>query len=479
MPLYPSFPDIQTVVVTGSVVTTAVQSGSYTVVISGTQVVTGTVALTNPVIVSNFPAIQTITGSVSLSQPATVSVSNFPGIQTVTGTVTSVITGTVQTAVTNFPAVQTITGTVAISPQPLQITTTGSLPVTVISIPNITGSVNVTNSSFNITGSVLAIPTGTQTIAGTVTSVITGTVQTSVTNFPVVQAITGTVAITPQPISVQGTVTSVITGTVQTSVQSLPNITGSVNVTNSSFNITGSVGVNNTVYVTGTLGVDNVVRVTTTGSIPIDVRGWFGSVFPSVGTKAASGSIPVTLPSDQTITVQDVGAAGSNPSYYAIFDRIVPGLNKVMAALYNTSSSKKIVIYRIFRYNWQVVAVTGVTLEQYLARMSSVTTGTLAPIVYPHDTNDAVNPGTLAYISASFTENNLLRRFFASNEEINLLGSGLYNVLGLDYGAPIFERHQGARGLVLRQNQGVFIRNVTNSNVGSVSYIFEFTIEDA
>jgi len=248
MPLYPSFPDIQTVVVTGSVVTTAVQSGSYTVVISGTQVVTGTVALTAPVIVSNFPVTQTITGSVSLSQPAAVSVSNFPGTQIVAGTVTSVITGTVQTAVTNQ----------------VTVTTTGSLPVTFSGVTTITGTV-------------LALPTGVQTIAGTVNAAITGTVNVS------------TVGTT----TVAGTVTSVITGTVNTNVTNFP----------ATQTITGSVGITNfpaTQIIQGAVSIGNVVAVTSTGSLPVTVMSNFQT---SVTSSLSALNQTVTIVSNNSLVV--------------------------------------------------------------------------------------------------------------------------------------------------------------------------------
>lgn len=93
------------------------------------------------------------------------------------------------------------------------IMVTGSLGLVGSSI--VTGSIAVSNfpSVQVVTGTVLALPTGTQTVVGTVTAVITGTLQTTVTNFPATQTVTGSVGITNFP-AVQ-----VITGTVALAAQ--------------------------------------------------------------------------------------------------------------------------------------------------------------------------------------------------------------------------------------------------------------------
>jgi len=147
------------------------------------------------------------------------------------------------------------------------IMVTGSLGLVGSSI--VTGSIAVSNfpSVQVVTGSVLTIPTGTQTVAGTVTSVITGTLQTSVTNFPAVQTVTGSVSITGQPVTVNGTVNSVISGTLTVtttgslpvSILNIPTVTGSVGITN--FPIVQTI--------TGTVALTaQPIIITTTGSLP-------------------------------------------------------------------------------------------------------------------------------------------------------------------------------------------------------------------
>jgi hypothetical protein len=318
----------------------------YLSTISGSLLVTGSFT-SSPV------GVQTVTGSVALSQPATVqgtvtsvitgtiqtAVTNFPSTQTITGSVsitgqpvsvqgsvTSIITGTVNTNVTNqvtvtttgsipvsFSGIQTVTGTVAITGQPVTVqgtvtsVITGTVQTAVQSLPNITGSVNVTNSVFPVTGTVLAFPTGIQTVAGTVTSVITGTVQTSivgtptvtaiitgtlqtaVTNFPAVQTVTGSVGISG-PVTVQGSITSVITGTVNT------NVTNQVTVTT-----TGSipVSISGIQNVTGTVAITGQ-PVQITGSVlalPTGIQTVAGTV-----TSVITGTVQTSIIGTPTVT---------------------------------------------------------------------------------------------------------------------------------------------------------------------------------
>jgi hypothetical protein len=166
---------------------------------------------------------------------------------------------------------------------------------------------------------------------------------------------------------------------------------------------------------------------------------------------------------------------GSFPTYYAVYDRIVPAANKYMATLFNTSTTRKVVVTHVWRFNWQVSAVTGIMLEQYLARITARTAGT-AVTIFADDTADTLSAGISADTnSTSVTENHIIVRSFASSEEMALAATGMALTLGIDDSNEVlYRRREGQRGLTLRQNQGLSVRNVTSSTVGTVSYIIEF-----
>jgi hypothetical protein len=166
---------------------------------------------------------------------------------------------------------------------------------------------------------------------------------------------------------------------------------------------------------------------------------------------------------------------GSFPTFYAVYNQIVPAANKYMATLFNTSATRKVVVTHVWRFNWQVLAVTGILLEQYLARITARTAGT-GVTVFADDTGDTLSAGITADTnSTSVTEAHIITRSFASSEEMALTATGIVLSGGTDDSSQIlYQRREGQRGLTLRQNQGLSVRNVTSSTVGSVSYIIEF-----
>lgn len=118
-----------------------------------------------------------------------VDVNNFPATQTVVGSV----------SVSNFPATQPVSGTVAVSNLP------ATQPISAVSLPLPSGA---STSALQTTGnsSLATIATNT-TNAGT--PVVSGTV--AVNNFPASQAVTGTFFQATQPVSLTSTA---VTGTV-------------------------------------------------------------------------------------------------------------------------------------------------------------------------------------------------------------------------------------------------------------------------
>lgn len=163
------------------------------------------------------------------------------------------------------------------------------------------------------------------------------------------------------------------------------------------------------------------------------------------------------------------------PTYMAVFDRIAPAANKSMATLFN-GSARVLVIQRIWAYNWQNAAATGGTpLEQYLRRITARTVGTLIPI-YAEDSSDVLPADITADTSStSVTEGHLIRRIHATAEEMDTSAPSWINAAGFHAHALVYERRPTQRGITLRTNQGVTIRNMTASTAGTCSYVFEFT----
>lgn len=173
-------------------------------------------------------------------------------------------------------------------------------------------------------------------------------------------------------------------------------------------------------------------------------------------------------------------------TFTAIFDRIAPAANKYMATIFNTSATRKVVIKRIWRKSQVAAAVVGVLLEQEIRAITARTAGT-SVTPFAHDTNQALSAGIAAdTASTAVTEGTgnraLFKRFFSSTEEVLLAelttspeGAGAH----LNDAQCIYWAKGDTDGVVLRQNQGLTIKNITSSTVGTVSYEIEFTDEPA
>ena len=167
------------------------------------------------------------------------------------------------------------------------------------------------------------------------------------------------------------------------------------------------------------------------------------------------------------------------PLFYAVFDRIVPAANKYMATLFNTSASDILMVTGIFRHNWQVTGVAGDILEQYLARITARTAGT-AVTLRTHDSVEVIPAGVVADTNSTVvTEGHTIRRLWARNEEVSFSKktADIDDLVGFNIGdsTMIWKQTPSYVGIILRQNEGISIRNVTASAVGSVSYVMEFT----
>lgn len=349
----------------GSVTT---QSGSVTgLLLGGVNVsstnplpITGSVGLTAPVVVSNFPATQNVTvlsgsvsgilvggqslsstnpvpvtGSIGLSGP--VAVSNFPANQTVT--------------VSNFPATQDVSvvsgsitglllGGVAVSStNPLPVTGSVGLsgPVAVSNFPS-------TQNVIALSGSVSGLLLGGVAVSSTNPLPVTGSVgitsPVAVSNFPNNQNVTalsgsvsgllvgGQALSSTNPVPVTGSVgiTGPITGSVGLSGPvAVSNFPATQNVTVLSGSVSGLlnggviVSSTNPLPVTGSVGLAGPVAVSnfpanqsvTQGTSPWIVSGSVGLTEPITGSVGLSGPVAVSnFPANQNVTVVSGSVTG-------------------------------------------------------------------------------------------------------------------------------------------------------------------------
>ena len=285
--------------------------------------ITGTVTNTGgDIAVSNFPASQTVDGTVALDasslaalENTTVDINNFPSVQTVDGTMfldSTNITAlqSVTASISNFPATQTVAGTVTLDATSLAALETINANVTgtvsldsgsLVSLENVTVNVGSSVEINNDTGNPIPV-SGTVALDSDTKAALENTT-VSVT-FPSTQTVDGTVALDATSLAALETITvDTITNPVTVDTIANPIIVDVINnpvaVTGTFFQatqpISGTVSVNQPVAIT-----DNDSSITVDGTVAINN-------FPSTQTVDGTVALDATsLAALETITVDTV-----------------------------------------------------------------------------------------------------------------------------------------------------------------------------
>jgi hypothetical protein len=300
--------------------------------------ITGTVTNTGgDIAVSNFPASQTVDGTVALDasslaalENTTVDINNFPSVQTVDGTMfldSTNITAlqSVTASISNFPATQTVAGTVTLDATSLAALETINANVTgtvsldsgsLVSLENVTVNVGSSVEINNDTGNPIPV-SGTVALDSDTKAALENTT-VSVT-FPSTQTVDGTVAIDATSLAALETITvDTITNPVTVDTIANPIIVDVINnpvpVTGTFFQATqpvsGTVTVQdggNSITVDGTVAVNQPVAITDNDS-SITVDGTISvNNFPS--TQTVDGTVALdtaSLAALETTTVDTI-----------------------------------------------------------------------------------------------------------------------------------------------------------------------------
>ena len=285
--------------------------------------ITGTVTNTGgDIAVSNFPASQTVDGTVALDatslaalENTTVDINNFPSVQTVDGTMfldSTNITAlqSVTAAISNFPATQTVAGTVTLDATSLAALETINANVTgtvsldsgsLVSLENVTVNVGSSVEINNDTGNPIPV-SGTVALDSDTKAALENT--TVNVTFPSTQTVDGTVAIDATSLAALETITvDTITNSVTVDTIANPIIVDVINnpvpVTGTFFQatqpISGTVSVNQPVAIT-----DNDSSITVDGTISVNN-------FPSTQTVDGTVALDATsLAALETTTVDTI-----------------------------------------------------------------------------------------------------------------------------------------------------------------------------
>lgn len=167
-------------------------------------------------------------------------------------------------------------------------------------------------------------------------------------------------------------------------------------------------------------------------------------------------------------------------TYSVLAETIAIGNNKSMLSILNTTSNKIIKLVSIKIMNAQTGGITGVFADFRLIRITGHSVGTLlTPVTF--DSADVLDAGVTVRTNATVAGEaaTTMLSYIWSTDEIQFAGFG--SSAAQDKGAQntmgIFEHKKGRKPIILRQNEGITIKQTTNSTAGTFDIELIFTEE--
>ena len=169
---------------------------------------------------------------------------------------------------------------------------------------------------------------------------------------------------------------------------------------------------------------------------------------------------------------------GALPTYYALADAVAFAANKQMISIYNAvGSGQMVVLKKIYLINVQLAAITGVAVRQDIKRFSAVHTAGTAVVPIPCDSNNPTLSGSITVkTGATLTDVTLLFPLTFANDEVG--ATQAFPSVQLQAGINWFVEGSEIQEIRLREGEGLTVKNITSTAVGSFSYMLVFTIDD-
>ena len=160
--------------------------------------------------------------------------------------------------------------------------------------------------------------------------------------------------------------------------------------------------------------------------------------------------------------------------------KIVSGKNII--AIYNGTGSGKIIkIYRIWLYNNQTQAITGVLTKFQLRRISAIGGGIPCQVVKYNSISDLLPSQIIITTGPSASLGDIVRQITWSTDEPAIASGGIdeaetNSLYTLVWNCGLF--NQTLQPLTFRYGEGLAINHVGTTNVGVIDSIIEFSTED-
>jgi hypothetical protein len=168
---------------------------------------------------------------------------------------------------------------------------------------------------------------------------------------------------------------------------------------------------------------------------------------------------------------------GEEETYIGVCDAVAPAANKSLVCIFNaTGSGVTVRIHDIQCFQLGLTTQTGVNSRVEVRRATAATAGTTV-IPEKFDTNNTNLPaGVTIRTGGTITDGSLLFPFVLTNDEPALSGTPQAS-----QDNSIWKPFNNIKSqlFVLRENEGLHVKNITNTTVGTMSWVIIFSVETA
>lgn len=161
-------------------------------------------------------------------------------------------------------------------------------------------------------------------------------------------------------------------------------------------------------------------------------------------------------------------------TYSVVADAVAFAANKHHIAIHNaTGSGVTVRVHKILPINLSLTAVTGVGVRFEIRRTASTpSAGTLLTPEKFDSSNAALPAGVTVRTGATITDGTLLYPFAMNNDEIGLTLLNTNTQI-----RNIFYDDIKTQPFVLRENEGITVKQPTSTTVGSFAWLIVFSVE--
>jgi hypothetical protein len=164
-------------------------------------------------------------------------------------------------------------------------------------------------------------------------------------------------------------------------------------------------------------------------------------------------------------------------TWVAYADNAAFAANKQHISIFNATGSVKVVkVKKLFAVNLALVSVTGVAVRFDLKKITTSSAGTAVTPQSMDTTNAALPAQVTVTTGGTVTEGALLFPWITVNDEVgatNAFPTSVTQALG-----NIMMEGAETQELTLREGQGMTVKQITSTTVGTFGWILVFTIED-